>query len=162
MDRRQISNEIQLRSHAHIHIRSIPTRKRFCIITHFNICTHYGILGLIGTYVALTSQSQIDLTSRMPNQLPLPFKKTYIVPIRQAARDYISSHYADTHPDAYRWDIGHWEKLRAEATSGGIHVDRINAMIRFVYHIAHSLTECSRRGNKLPCTTRVYLDEAAS
>ncbi|KAI0775185.1 BRO1-domain-containing protein [Trametes elegans] len=68
----------------------------------------------------------------MPNQLPLPFKKTYIVPIRQAARDYISSHYSDTHPDAYRWDIAHWEKLRAEATSGGIHVDRIHAMTRSI------------------------------
>ncbi|OJT11438.1 pH-response regulator protein palA/RIM20 [Trametes pubescens] len=67
----------------------------------------------------------------MPNQLSIPCKKTYTIPIRQAVRDYILSHHNDTHPDAYRWDIGHWEKLRAEATSGGVHVDRIGLEISY-------------------------------
>ena len=67
----------------------------------------------------------------MPNQLSIPFKKTYVVPIREAVRDYILSHHLDTHPDAYRWDISRWEKLRAEAVSNVVHVDRVKALIRY-------------------------------
>ncbi|KAI8980207.1 BRO1-domain-containing protein [Trametes punicea] len=67
----------------------------------------------------------------MPNQLSIPFKRTYIIPLRQALRDYILSHHSDTHPDAFRWDIGHWEKLRSEATSGAVHIDRVGALISY-------------------------------
>ena len=66
----------------------------------------------------------------MPNQVSIPFKRTYVVPVREATRQYILSHYADTHPDAYRWDIGQWEKLRAEAVQSLVHVDRVNALVR--------------------------------
>ena len=67
----------------------------------------------------------------MPNQLAVPFKKTYAVPLREAVREYILAHYTDTHPDAYRWDIGHWEKLRADAMSTVVHHDRVKALIRY-------------------------------
>ncbi|KAI0367789.1 BRO1-domain-containing protein [Pilatotrama ljubarskyi] len=77
----------------------------------------------------------------MPNQLSIPFKKTYIIPIRQAVREYIHSRYSDTHPDAFRWDISHWEKLRAEATSGGVHIDRVNAMISYHAQLVFILTK---------------------
>ncbi|OSD06599.1 BRO1-domain-containing protein [Trametes coccinea BRFM310] len=77
----------------------------------------------------------------MPNQLSIPFKRTYIVPIRQVVRDYIQSHYQDTHPDAYRWDINHWEQLRAEATNGGVHVDRVNALISYHAQLVYILTK---------------------
>ncbi|KAI0649086.1 BRO1-domain-containing protein [Trametes meyenii] len=77
----------------------------------------------------------------MPNQLSIPFKKTYVVPIRQAVRDYILSHYIDTHPDAYRWDVSHWEKLRAAATSGGVHIDRVSALISYHAQLVFILTK---------------------
>ncbi|KAI0331883.1 BRO1-domain-containing protein [Cubamyces sp. BRFM 1775] len=77
----------------------------------------------------------------MPNQLSIPFKRTYIIPIRQAVRDYILAHYRDTHPDAYRWDIGHWEKLRAEATSGGVHIERVHALISYHAQLVFVLTK---------------------
>ncbi|KAI0635957.1 BRO1-domain-containing protein [Trametes polyzona] len=77
----------------------------------------------------------------MPNQLSIPFKKTYIVPIRQAVREYILHHHSDTHPDAYRWDIGHWEKLRAEATSGGIHIDRVGVLLSYHAQLVFILTK---------------------
>ncbi|KAI9061298.1 pH-response regulator [Trametes sanguinea] len=77
----------------------------------------------------------------MPNQLSIPFKKTYIVPIRQAVRDYIQYSYRDTHPDAYRWDINHWEQLRAEATSGAVHINRVNALISYHAQLVYILTK---------------------
>ncbi|EIW57583.1 BRO1-domain-containing protein [Trametes versicolor FP-101664 SS1] len=77
----------------------------------------------------------------MPNQLSIPCKKTYTIPIRQAVRDYILSHHHDTHPDAYRWDIGHWEKLRAEATSGGVHVDRVGTLLSYHAQLVFILTK---------------------
>ncbi|KAI0359835.1 BRO1-domain-containing protein [Trametes cingulata] len=77
----------------------------------------------------------------MPNQLSIPFKKTYIIPLRQAVRDYIQKNYSDTHPDAHRWDIGHWEKLRAEATSGAVHIDRVNSMISYHAQLVFILTK---------------------
>ncbi|KAH9903052.1 BRO1-domain-containing protein [Cubamyces lactineus] len=77
----------------------------------------------------------------MPNQLSIPFKRTYIIPIRQAVRDYILAHYRDTHPDAYRWDIGHWEKLRAEATTGSVHIERVYALISYHAQLVFILTK---------------------
>ena len=81
--------------------------------------------------------------SVMPNQLSIPFKKTYTVPIRDAVRDYILAHHTDTHPDAYRWDVGQWEKLRAVAISSVVHVDRVEALIRCDY-VAESPSSCER------------------
>ncbi|KAI0833513.1 BRO1-domain-containing protein [Trametes gibbosa] len=77
----------------------------------------------------------------MPNQLSIPFKKTYIVPIRQAVRDYILAHHSGTHPDAYRWDISQWEKLRADATSGTVHVDRVGAFLSYHAQLVFILTK---------------------
>lgn len=74
----------------------------------------------------------------MPNQLSVPFKKTYAVPLREAVREYILTHYTDTHPDAYRWDISHWEKLRAELVSNTVHIDRANSLIRYDFHTSIS------------------------
>ncbi|RDX57268.1 pH-response regulator [Lentinus brumalis] len=77
----------------------------------------------------------------MPNQLPVPFKKTYVVPLREAVREYILTHYTDTHPDAYRWDIGQWEKLRAEVVSITVHIDRVNALISYHAQLVFILTK---------------------
>ncbi|KAI0707335.1 BRO1-domain-containing protein [Earliella scabrosa] len=77
----------------------------------------------------------------MPNQLSVPFKKTYVVPLREAVREYILAHYTDTHPDAYRWDIGHWEKLRADAMSTVVHHDRVKALISYHAQLVFILTK---------------------
>ncbi|KAM5535914.1 hypothetical protein V8D89_010354 [Ganoderma adspersum] len=77
----------------------------------------------------------------MPNQVSIPFKRTYVVPIREATREYILSHYTDTHPDAYRWDIGQWEKLRSEAVQSVVHVDRVNALISYHAQLVFILTK---------------------
>lgn len=80
----------------------------------------------------------------MPNQLSIPFKRTYIVPLREALREYILTHYTDSHPDAYRWDIGHWEKLRAEAVSTVVHNDRLQALIKYdCSHVSSDLASSS-------------------
>lgn len=68
----------------------------------------------------------------MPNQLSVPFKKSYVEPIKQATRDYIQNHHTDTHPDAFRQDIAHWEKLRADGTGGMVNVAKVEPMLRRV------------------------------
>lgn len=70
----------------------------------------------------------------MPNQLYVPFKRTWDVPLRQAAREYILKKYTDTHPDAFRWDITRWETLRKDGAGGIVHIDRVQASLRCVTH----------------------------
>lgn len=100
----------------------------------------------------------------MPNQLSTPFKKTYVVPLREAVREYILSHYTDTHPDAYRWDVSQWEKLRAEAVSTTIHIDRVKALIRYVgVHTPPMAPVVLRAAHflKLSRAARLHLDKAS-
>lgn len=66
----------------------------------------------------------------MPNLLSIPFKKTYDIPIRAKVREYIQTHHTDTHPDALKWDINHWETLRKDGVGGVVHVDRVKSIIR--------------------------------
>lgn len=67
----------------------------------------------------------------MPNLLSVPFKRGYAIDIRQAVREYIFKNHTDTHPDAFRWDIGRWEALRKDGVGGVVHVDRAKAAIRY-------------------------------
>lgn len=98
----------------------------------------------------------------MPNQLFIPFKKTYVAPIRDAVRNYILANHTDTHPDAYRWDITHWEKLRAEVVSTVVHVDRIGAYVR--YEPLPSIALCSQAAYvlKLPRPACLHPHKASS
>lgn len=68
----------------------------------------------------------------MPNQLYIPFKKTYAVPIRQRTREYILTHHTDTHPDAFKWDINRWESLRKDVIGCTVHVDSVKVALRYV------------------------------
>ncbi|KAI0783675.1 pH-response regulator [Abortiporus biennis] len=68
----------------------------------------------------------------MPNQLSIPFKKTYPIPIRQVARQYLLRNNSDTHPDAFKWDLGQWEELRKDGVGGVVHCDRLKPA--FLYH----------------------------
>jgi len=67
----------------------------------------------------------------MPNQLDIPFKKTFAVPIKQAVYDYLNAH-GNSHPEQFKWDISRWDALRRDGVGGAaVHVDRINDAIRF-------------------------------
>ena len=66
----------------------------------------------------------------MPNLLFVPFKQSYNAPVKQAVGDYIHNH-TDEHPDAFKWDISQWERLREEGRGGMAHVDRIQPTIRY-------------------------------
>lgn len=66
----------------------------------------------------------------MSNQLTIPFKTARPVDIPTAVRSYIQYHRPDTHPDAFRWDIGEWENLRKAAVAGGVHVSKIQALLK--------------------------------
>ena len=67
----------------------------------------------------------------MPNQLSIPFKKTYSVPLKQAVYNHIQARHPGTHPDAFRYDISQWESLRKEAISSVVHIDRTRSFITY-------------------------------
>ncbi|GBE87997.1 pH-response regulator protein palA/RIM20 [Sparassis crispa] len=77
----------------------------------------------------------------MPNQLSIPFKKTYAIELRQAVREHILKHHTDTHPDAFRWDINRWETLRKDGVGGVVHVDRVKAAISYHAQLVFVLTK---------------------
>jgi len=77
----------------------------------------------------------------MPNQLSVPFKKTYTTDIRQAAREYISKNHTDTHPDAFRWDINRWETLRKDGVGGVIHVGKVEPSLRYHAQLVFIMTK---------------------
>jgi programmed cell death 6-interacting protein len=85
----------------------------------------------------------------MPNQLSIPFKKTYVIPIKQTLRDYLYAH-GDSHPDAFKWDINRWEELRKDGVGGRVHVDRVNAAVRCACFMFSSL------GNNLNVLSRYH------
>ncbi|KAH8092591.1 pH-response regulator [Cristinia sonorae] len=77
----------------------------------------------------------------MPNQLSIPFKRTTDIPIRAAARKYISDKYNDTHPDALKWDVSQWEDLRKDAVGGTVHADRVKALQLYHAQLVFILTK---------------------
>ncbi|KAG2017656.1 pH-response regulator, variant 2 [Coprinopsis cinerea AmutBmut pab1-1] len=68
----------------------------------------------------------------MSNLLAIPFKKTYEIDIKGAARSYISNHTDGAHPDEFRDDIKSWQDLRRDATSTIVHVNRTDTAL--LYH----------------------------
>ncbi|CCM00095.1 uncharacterized protein FIBRA_02122 [Fibroporia radiculosa] len=77
----------------------------------------------------------------MPNQLSIPFKKTWEVQVRQAVRAYILKNYTDTHPDAFRWDVNRWETLRREAVGTLVHFDRVKTVVGYHAQLVYILTK---------------------
>lgn len=67
----------------------------------------------------------------MSNLLALPFRKSYTIQIKPAAREYILKSPIHPHPDAYKADLTRWEALRAEGTGGVVHVDRVDATLLY-------------------------------
>ncbi|KAI0689995.1 BRO1-domain-containing protein [Cytidiella melzeri] len=77
----------------------------------------------------------------MTNLLSVPFKRTYVLPIREGVREYISAHHKDTHPGAFKWDIDRWDILRKEATDNVVHMDRIKPMLSYHAQLVFILTK---------------------
>ncbi|KAI0091182.1 BRO1-domain-containing protein [Irpex rosettiformis] len=77
----------------------------------------------------------------MTNLLSVPFKKSYVLPIRQGVRDYISTHHKDTHPDVFKWDIDRWETLRKDATDPIIHTNRVQTILSYHAQLVFILTK---------------------
>jgi programmed cell death 6-interacting protein len=66
----------------------------------------------------------------MPNQLVIPFKKTFVIPVHKAVREYFQENLSDIHPDAFKWDINKWEMLRKRTLDDTVHIDRINDFLK--------------------------------
>ncbi|PCH42163.1 BRO1-domain-containing protein [Wolfiporia cocos MD-104 SS10] len=77
----------------------------------------------------------------MPNQISVPFKRTYEIELRQAVREYILKKYSDRHPDAFRWDIGRWEALRKDGVGGVVHVDKVKSSLTYHAQLVFILTK---------------------
>ncbi|KAF9477921.1 BRO1-domain-containing protein [Pholiota conissans] len=69
----------------------------------------------------------------MSNLLSIPFKKTYPIDIKQAAKRYIAEHVAGAHPDEFKEDIKTWQDLRKDGIGGVVHENRIDSSL--LYHI---------------------------
>jgi programmed cell death 6-interacting protein len=65
----------------------------------------------------------------MTNQLSIPFKRTYLIPLRDAVYGHIRSKHHNVHPDAFKWDINRWEELRKAVTTSSVHVDQVEKML---------------------------------
>ncbi|CAA7266857.1 unnamed protein product [Cyclocybe aegerita] len=88
----------------------------------------------------------------MSNLLSIPFKKTYSIDIKEAARQYISDH-GGAHPDEFRDDIKSWQDLRKEGVGGVVHDDRAKAALLYHAQLVSVLT-------KLPTDIRLAISYA--
>jgi hypothetical protein len=68
----------------------------------------------------------------MSNLLALPFKKSAVIPVSQAARKYVQDNLPDSNPDAFKWDFKEWARLRKQTLSDVIHVDLIQPFLECV------------------------------
>ncbi|KAG6837382.1 hypothetical protein H0H93_010540 [Arthromyces matolae] len=64
----------------------------------------------------------------MSNLLTIPFKKTYTVDIKEAARHYLYE-FGGGHPDEFIEDTKLWQNLRENGVGGVVHNDRINSSL---------------------------------
>ncbi|KAG6879119.1 hypothetical protein C0992_005096 [Termitomyces sp. T32_za158] len=76
----------------------------------------------------------------MSNLLTLPFKKTYPVNVKEAARNYIYLH-GGGHPDEFKDDMNLWQNLRKDGVGGVVHVDRIDASLLYHAQLVSILTK---------------------
>ncbi|KAI9461717.1 pH-response regulator [Lactarius psammicola] len=68
----------------------------------------------------------------MTNQLSVPFKRTYAIPLKDTVYSHIQSKHHNVHPEAFSWDISKWEELRKAVTTSAVHVNQVDSIL--VYH----------------------------
>ncbi|KAI0001514.1 BRO1-like domain-containing protein [Russula compacta] len=77
----------------------------------------------------------------MTNQLSIPFKRTYAIPLTDAVYSHIRSKNHYVHPEAFKWDLSKWEEMRKVATNSSVHVDQVEAVLAYHAQLAFILTK---------------------
>ncbi|KAI0264511.1 BRO1-domain-containing protein [Gloeopeniophorella convolvens] len=77
----------------------------------------------------------------MTNQLSVPFKRTYAIPLKEALYSHLQSKHSNAHPEAFKWDIGRWEELRKAAVNVSVHVDQVDAILAYQAQLVFILTK---------------------
>jgi len=65
----------------------------------------------------------------MSNQLSIPFKRTYAIPLTDTVYSHIRSKNHSVHPEAFKWDLNKWEELRKAVANSSVHVDQVEAIL---------------------------------
>jgi len=66
---------------------------------------------------------------QMTNQLSIPFKRTYPIPLTDTVYSHIRSKNHTVHPEAFKWDLNKWEELRKAVAGYSVHVDQVEAIL---------------------------------
>ncbi|KAL0954962.1 hypothetical protein HGRIS_003892 [Hohenbuehelia grisea] len=66
----------------------------------------------------------------MTNLLTIPFKKSYVIDVKEPLRNWLYEH-GGTHPNAFKDDIDRWQALRNETVGTTVHVNRVQALISY-------------------------------
>lgn len=97
----------------------------------------------------------------MSNQVSIPAKKAYPARLREASRSYLQENHPDTHPDAFKWDISHWEELRNDAMDGVVHVSKTDALLKCVLEHPAATTQYSCLPAQLPRAAGLHANQTA-
>jgi programmed cell death 6-interacting protein len=82
----------------------------------------------------------------MTNQLSIPFKTTYVVPLTETVYNHIRSKNRNVHPDAFKWDLNKWEALRKAAANSSVHVNQVETILEYVLDL-HKFLDSDHRPN---------------
>ncbi|KAI0266621.1 BRO1-domain-containing protein [Russula aff. rugulosa BPL654] len=77
----------------------------------------------------------------MTNQLSIPFKRTYSIPLTDAVYSHIRSKNHNAHPEAFKWDLNRWEELRKAVADCSVHIDQVEAILVYHAQLAFVLTK---------------------
>ncbi|KAH9068320.1 pH-response regulator [Lactarius deliciosus] len=77
----------------------------------------------------------------MTNQLSVPFKRTYAIPLKDTVYSHIQSKHHNIHPEAFSWDISKWEDLRKAMTTSSVHVNQVDSILVYHAQLAFILTK---------------------
>ncbi|KAF8485939.1 pH-response regulator [Russula ochroleuca] len=77
----------------------------------------------------------------MSNQLSIPFKRTYAIPLTDTVYSHFRSKNHNVHPEAFKWDLNKWEELRKSVANCSVHVDQIEAILVYHAQLAFILTK---------------------
>lgn len=77
----------------------------------------------------------------MTNQLSVPFKRTYAIPLKDTVYSHIQSKLHNIHPEAFSWDISKWEDLRKAMTTSSVHVNQVDSILVYHAQLAFILTK---------------------
>ncbi|KAI9512028.1 pH-response regulator [Russula earlei] len=77
----------------------------------------------------------------MTNQLSIPFKRTFAIPLRDTVYSHIRSKYHNIHPEAFKWDLDKWEELRNAVVKCSVHVDQVEAFLGYHAQLSFIITK---------------------